>query len=265
PGVWPDVVDAASPPVSVSMTVVYGEVAGDFAGEEVLGADLNNDGAEELVMGGLTASRLSRTQTGVTWILPGGKHLENREIDLSVPPVDIQVTEIIGEGFGDISGDTIVEGDVDNDGFVDLLLGSPGNNNLTGRLDVIFGRSEPFPATIDLAAVPDAVRSVVIIAPEVRDTMAYSMCAGDWDKDGFIDPMPNGMNADGFGDAFQASGDAYVISGSLLASMAPTFTPVPTATSSPLPTSTRSADFNDTGRVDAQDLLLLIEEMKAQP
>jgi hypothetical protein len=276
PGVWPDEVDSASPPLSVSMTVVYGELAGDFAGEEVLGADLNNDGAEELVMGGLTASRLNRSQAGATWILPGGKHLENREIDIAQPPQDIHITEILGAGFGDISGDTIVEGDVDNDGFIDLIIGSPQNAGNRGRVDIVFGRTEQYPAFIDLANFPSSVRAVAIRGAESRDILAYSMTAGDWDGDGYIDPMPNGMNADGFNNAFLTAGDAYVVSGAVLAGMAPTFTPMPTATatssptssptltSTPVPTSTRSADFNNSDRVDAVDLLFLIEEMKGQ-
>jgi hypothetical protein len=95
-----------------------------------------------------------------------------------------------------------------------------------------------------------------------------------------MDPMPNGMAADGFNNAFSTAGDAYVISGAVLSSQAPPFTPTPTATltSTPTetpiatetptpsvtPTSTRSADFNSSGEVDAEDLLILIDNLTTE-
>lgn len=274
PGVWPDVIDSVTPPLSVAMTVVYGESGGDFTGEEVLGADLNQDGSDELIMGGLTASPLGRTNAGTGYILEGGSHLRNREIDLASPPGDIRITRMFGAATGDISGDTMIGGDVDNDGFEDLMNGSPNHDGPRGgnqgRMDVLFGNADLFPASIDLASIPANVRHVTVYGPSGGDILCYSMAIGDWDQDGFMDPMPNGMAADGFNNAFNTAGDAYVISGAALSGQAPPFTPTetPIATETPTPTATptftRSADFNSSGEVDAEDLLILIDNLTTE-
>lgn len=259
PGVWPTEIDAASPPASVSATIVYGERSGDACGEEVLGADMDGDGCDELIVGALTADPLGRGTAGIAYILTGGKSLENRTIDLANPPGDIAVTEIFGAETGDISADTMIGGDVDNDGFMDLMNGSPlydvpGGTN-AGRLDILFGQPDPFPSTIDLAAPPANVRMAFIEGPRLGDILCYSLTAGDWDKDGYADPMPNGMNADGFNDAIGTAGDAYIVSGSMLAQLAPTFTitqtptqtNTPTQTFTPTETSTITQTVTETG------------------
>ncbi|MCA9446697.1 MAG: FG-GAP repeat protein [Candidatus Omnitrophica bacterium] len=310
-GSWPAEIDAASPPQSVSMTVVYGSDAGMVLGEEVLSGDINGDEAEELILGALTASPFNRTNAGASYILEGGPHLVNREIDMANPPTDFAITTIFGAEAGDISGDTMVVGDVDNDGFIDLVIGSPNydspGNNLNGRIDILFGRAEPFPSTIDLANAPADVRMAGAVGAEQGDVLAYSMTIGDWNGDGFSDPMPNAMTADGFNDLFPNTGDAYVLDGHLFASIAPTFTPSPsptftetpsftetptntdtetptltptetatpsptdtpsetatptfTATGTPMETATKSADFNQSGEVDAADLIILLQKL----
>lgn len=257
---WPSEIDAANPPISVSMTVVYGHTAGDSMGEEVLSLDLAADGADELILGALTRAPLGRSTAGSGYILPGGPHLENRQIDLASPPLDLSITEIYGIASGDIAADTMVPGDVDNDGFPDLVIGSPnhdlpGGNN-EGRIDILFGREAPFPPVIDLANPPVDVRMVAAFGPQPGDVLAYSMTIGDWNDDGYADPMPNGMTADGFENQFLNTGDGYIIDGRVLAALAPPPTPTPT------PEPTRSADFDHSGKVDAADLFLLLEGMQ---
>ncbi len=241
-GVWPDEIDAASPPESLSTTVIYGANAGDSMGEEVLSADMNGDGSQELILGALTRSPLGRSNAGSAYIFEGGPHLENRSIDLANPPNDFDLTEVYGIDAGDISGDTMVAGDVDKDGLMDLVNGSPNYNNQgipdAGRIDILFGRTEPYPAIIDLDDPQADVRLAAALGVEAGDVMAYSMTIGDWNGDGFADPMPNAMTADGFNDAFPNTGDAYVVDGQLFAQIAPTFTPSPTATHTHTPTET---------------------------
>ena len=250
PGTWPDEIDAAAPPQSVSMTVVYGASATDAMGEEVLSGDMNGDSIEELILGALTARPLGKINAGIGYIFEGGKHLENREIDLASPPTDFAITQIYGIDAGDISADTMVAGDVDNDGFMDLVNGSPnfdrtGASN-SGRIDILFGQSESYPAIIDLSSPPAEVRIAAALGAEAGDVLAYSMTIGDWDGDGFADPMPNAMTADGFNDAFPNTGDANVLDGQIFAQLVPSFTPSPTSDSTPTETPTPSATSTDT-------------------
>lgn len=268
-GAWPSVVDAAAPPVSVSMTVAFGEVSSDYCGEEIIGADLDSDGADEWIIGAFPA----RSLAGNAYVLSGGKNLENRVIDLLSPPMDVRFTRIRGNQSGAITADTILAGDIDQDGFLDLLVGSP-NYTISpvdtpdiGRVDVFFGSPELFPPVMTLNSIPSTVRTMYFIGPERGDILAYSMAIGDWDMDGHADPMPNGMNGDGFQNQFATTGDAYVVSGALLASLAPSFTQSPTVTESPTitatptttetstitPTPTESATLTDTGTPTSTD------------
>jgi len=267
PGVWPDTIQAASPPASVSMTVVYGAMAGDYTGEEVLGGDLDGDGDEELIIGGFLASPFGRRRAGVAYVLEGGKHFENRVIDLASIPQDLQTTTLYGADEGDIFGDTMAVGDVDRDGANDLCLASPNHDGPRGidqgRVDIFLGtKGFLFPPEIDLASLPLDLRRVTIYGPRQGDILAYSMAIGDWDQDGYMDPMPNGMGADGFQDAFLTAGDAYVISGAALSDLLPTPTPTeggaPTPTPTPVPT--RSADLNRDERIDSDDLFLFQDQ-----
>jgi hypothetical protein len=281
---WPDVIDSASPPASVSRTIVYGNAAGDYCGEEILGADIDQDGADEWIIGAFP----SRNNAGTAYVIKGGKYLENRAIDLHSPPQDVPITSILGAKSFDITGDTIVAADVDNDGYPDLLVGSPmyddGDNPNgvdIGRVDVFFGRPDLFPSTLSIADLPSDLRRTFLLGAEGFDILCYSMAEGDWNKDGYADPMPNGMRASGFNNAFPGTGDAYVISGAVLAALAPTFTvtstPTETGTPTETPTATetptitpsptvsptpRSADLDDSGTVDAKDLLILLEQFE---
>ncbi|MCG3199761.1 MAG: FG-GAP repeat protein [Candidatus Omnitrophica bacterium] len=250
PGMWPALVQSGAPPASVSMTVVYGKFSGEYLGEEIVALDMNADGSDELVLGALVASRFGRSACGAGYILPGGKRLEGRSIDLLLPPMDVPVTEIVGRRNADIFADTMVDADVDGDGFEDLLMGSPlydeGSAMEIGRVDILFGRSEPFPALIDLLNPPNTTRMAAIVGPEANDILAYSGAAGDWDKDGYGDPIPNAMGARGAGNRFPLSGDVQIVSGALLSALAPTFTVTETPTEGPPPTATATRTLTPT-------------------
>jgi len=229
PGEWPAEIDAANPPGSVSMTIAYGESSSDFFGEEALGGDLNQDGFDEWIVGAFPALN----NRGKGYVIQGGEHLENREIDLLNPPGDIISSEIIGIGVGDIAADTMIVGDVDKDTFPDLMVGSPhwdagGSSGFdVGRVDVLFGGPDPFPQSISLSNPPSTLRTVYIAGPDRGDILCYSMSVGDWDKDGYADPMPNAMRGDGAGNAISGTGDGIVVSGKVLSELAPSFTPTP--------------------------------------
>lgn len=262
---WPALVDVANPPASVSMTTLYGESPGNCFGEELASGDLNQDGADECLIGSFPADNLA----GRGYMFPGGKHLENRVIDLLAPPEKLGMTILLGGASPDIASDTMLAADVDNDSYPDLLIGSPmaalGGNTNVGRLDIFFGRADPFPPMIPLSSPPVGLRHFALCAPEKGDILTYSLAAGDWDLDGYMDPMPNGMNADGYHDAYPVAGDAYIFSGKKISEMIeppPPPTPTPTIQSGPTPTPTRSADFNSDGRVDEKDLLILQDAMQ---
>jgi hypothetical protein len=255
PGVWPSVIDAAAPPSSVSETIIYGAAFSDYLGEEIFASDIDQDGTDELLLGALAASPLGRTAAGAGFILKGGKLLENRRIDMASPPGDVQITRILGRAPADILSDTMLAADVDKDGYPDVLMGSPladaGLDFDTGKVDILFGRPEPYPAIIDLASPPPHVRMAFIIGAEAADILAYSMDAGDWDNDGFADVMPNAMGAGGQGNLITRAGDVEIVSGAMLAALAPSFTitQTPTITETPTitPTPSNTPTITETG------------------
>src|SRR5499426_3613321 len=102
---------------------------------------------------------------------------------------------IHGQDAGDLSGRSVSSaGDVNGDGFDDLLIGAeggdgPGNTRAgAGDSYVVFGHAGGFAAEIDLAAVAAGNGGFVIHGQDVGDASGEAVSsAGDINGDGFDD------------------------------------------------------------------------------
>jgi hypothetical protein len=92
----------------------------------------------------------------------------------------------------------------------------PLDRIFSGGIVAIAGGPE-LPSVIDLAA--PTVPLVWIQAPDNFDFSAYWAASGDFDGDGFIDIMPNGMAGDGPDNRRDNAGEVHVVSGRLVAQM----------------------------------------------
>jgi hypothetical protein len=210
-------------------TRINGRTANQFFGEELLaGYDWDDDGNPDLfvgdIVGDLSPGGL-RAGSGSGFVFYAAESLAGVDFDLQSPPLGLETTLVLGASAGDIATDTVAAGDFDGDGIDDLGIASPHRSPLgrfhAGAWHVLFGLSDPWPGTIDLAALPDPalVRITQVYGAEgetagnLGDTLGYSAAAGDLDGDGRFDLISNEMVGDGFGGAPVDVGNLVVISG----------------------------------------------------
>jgi hypothetical protein len=115
--------------------IFTGEKAGDKFGEEAYLADVNGDNYADVITGSPTYNNWQ----GRTYIFYGG------------PDMDANADLIIdGEaGTQGRFGNTITAGDVNNDGYVDVIVSAIYLSNKTGRVYLFYG-GDPMDTTVDL-------------------------------------------------------------------------------------------------------------------
>ena len=114
--------------------------------------DVNGDGFDDLIVGAWRRSE--RNDSGASYVVFGQAGGFAAEIELS----DLDGTngfQISGEAAGDHSGWSVASaGDVNGDGFDDLIVGAPGadpNGSYSGASYVVFGQAGGFAADIELS------------------------------------------------------------------------------------------------------------------
>lgn len=154
--------------------VLTGETSGDWSGYAVAGAgDVNGDGFDDILIGAHKAVR----GIGKTYLVYGGEDLAN-EIDLKNANVIIN-----GKSEGDVSGFSVAgPGDVNGDGFADILIGAHGVDTNTGQAYLIFGGND-LSGTISLLSA-----DVTFQGKGLNHLTGYDVSgAGDVDGDGLND------------------------------------------------------------------------------
>ncbi len=214
------VVDLSTLPAAQGFVLV-GEGSFDSAGRSVSGAgDVNGDGFDDLIVGAPFAP--SGTGVGEAIVLFGtasgfGVPVAGRQVvDLST--IDAaQGFHILGEATFDNAGFSVsAAGDVNGDGFDDLLVGAPYAASGAGRAYWLFGSAGVFGTDIDGRRFIDlatlsAARGVVIEGDAPGDVAGRSVSvAGDVNGDGFADLILGAPYGD---DGGGAAGEAYVVFG----------------------------------------------------
>jgi hypothetical protein len=189
---------------------IVGEAAGDSAGASVSSAgDVNGDGLDDLIMGALGDG-----VAGAVYVVFGS---ETRASSVNLDDVALGTggIKIIGEVSQDEAGISVASaGDVDGDGFEDLIIGSRMNDAggaNSGAAYVVFGSETP-PTLINLSDVALGTGGFKVIGEVAGDQAGRTVSsAGDVNGDGFSDLIIGAKyNAAGGGDA----GAAYVVFGS---------------------------------------------------
>jgi len=200
-------IDLITQPADIS---VYGDDDYDYSGYAVASGDVNGDGYYDLIIGAYGADPGGRNRAGETYIIFGNSFsTPPYTIDLRYQPATIT---ICGEDDWDMSGSSVASGDVNGDGYMDIIIGAinadPGGRTNAGETYVIFGSSSP-PSTIDLS-IESA--DITVYGDDVWDASGYPIASGDINGDAYYDIIIGAYHADPPGGS--EAGETYVIFGS---------------------------------------------------
>ena len=158
-----------------------GEFASDYFGASVSSAgDVNGDGYSDVLVGAYNQNG----SIGKSYLFPGGPAGPEATPDWTA----------VGEASGDSFGASVAgAGDVNGDGYSDVLIGAYGHNAGTGKAYVYLG------SPIGLSATP----SWTGLGEAVGDEFGRSVAsAGDVNQDGYLDVVIGAHQHAGAGRAY---------------------------------------------------------------
>ena len=151
PGDWPArlSLDGLGPPAGFNFDTANSR---DLLGTWVKVDDVDGDGVDDILAGAVNADFGARRDTGAGYVVFGStegfaSNLTATDLngDNGFAIYGARAWEKLGHSFE-------VVGDLNGDGVRDLVIGAPApGDGITGTLYVVYGRTEGFPAVIDLA------------------------------------------------------------------------------------------------------------------
>ena len=171
--------------------------------------DVDGDGVDDVIIAAVSAGGYAGTS-----YLVFGSALAASEGTLDVSTLTAaQGVLITGMASWDLSGIAVASaGDVDGDGFDDLVIGAPNSANNAGETFLLYGSAiAASEGAIDLSSLT-AGQGVRIVGASASGSSGYSAAsAGDVDGDGLADLIIGAYASD------NSKGETFVLYGSALA------------------------------------------------
>ncbi|HET6201514.1 MAG TPA: integrin alpha [Planctomycetota bacterium] len=174
--------------------VFDGAMAGDESGWSLSGAgDVNGDGVDDF----LISARHAVADAGRVYLIFGGGPFAS-PVNLASVGLTVPGVAITGEVPGDLAGWTLgAAGDVNGDGFDDILIGAPNADANRGRAYLVYGGPALPPAILLLTL---GTAGVTFLGAAAGDEAGFSVAgAGDVNEDGFDDVLIGARAADPVG------------------------------------------------------------------
>jgi FG-GAP repeat/RTX calcium-binding nonapeptide repeat (4 copies) len=191
---------------------INGMAAGDELGVSVSAAgDVNGDSKDDLIVGAFGADPNGLENAGQSYVVFGSTQGFAPSLNVSA----LNGTNgfaIDGKAEGDFSSRVSAAGDVNGDGFDDLIVGAfgadPNGNAYAGTSYVVFGSPKAFPANFKLSGL-NGTNGFAINGIAGGDLSGFSVSsAGDFNGDGIDDLIVSAPQAN------NVAGQSYLVFGS---------------------------------------------------
>jgi hypothetical protein len=173
----------------------------EFGGTVAGGGDINGDGYDDVLAGSRRHNPGGRSEAGAVWVIFGRpKGSTFADIDLASLPTGLGI-KIIGADASNWLYTTAIVGDMNGDGFDDIVLGAQlnsGNGYQAGRAYVLLGKSSwsSFDINDLVYTVNGAPNAFVVSGGDSNSQLGqYVGTAGDFNGDGYSDALVATVNS----------------------------------------------------------------------